>query len=255
MTIKVAVVGATGKLGQLVAHVIEDSEDFELFAGLGSQSPLSEMVGADIVVDVTLPHVSPTVVDYAIEHGMSVLVGTSGWSSEQIRELEAKIGSDSPIGVVIISNFSLGSVLATIFATLASRFFDSVEIIEAHHSTKVDAPSGTAVRTAELIHDARSGLPQLEPPGMTSPARGAVVAGIPIHSLRMRGVVSRQDVIFGGNSEMLTVSHETVAHGAYEAGVLLALRALGGQRGVVVGLDKLIELDLGTALSEGGPPA
>lgn len=244
MTTKVAVVGATGKMGQLASQIIEASDDFELVAQIDSKGELSEMLGADIAVDVTLPAVSQGVVEYAVAHGISVLVGTSGWSNERIATLERTIAGNLAVGVIIVPNFSIGSVLATSFATMASRFFDSIEIIEAHHSSKVDSPSGTAVRTAELMGAARGALGPVVAPHVDQRARGQQVSSIPIHSLRMQGVVAKQDVIFGGNGEVLTISHETLAPNAYEAGILLALRAARTARGVIVGLDKLIDLGL-----------
>jgi len=244
MTTKVAVVGATGKMGQLASQIIEASDDFELVAQIDSKGELSEMLGADIAVDVTLPAVSQGVVEYAVAHGISVLVGTSGWSNERIATLERTIAGNLAVGVIIVPNFSIGSVLATSFATMASRFFDSIEIIEAHHSSKVDSPSGTAVRTAELMGAARGVLGPVVAPHVDQRARGQQVSSIPIHSLRMQGVVAKQDVIFGGNGEVLTISHETLAPNAYEAGILLALRAARTARGVIVGLDKLIDLGL-----------
>ena len=240
MTTKVAVVGATGKMGQLVSRIIEATDDFELVAQIDSKGELSEMLGADIAVDVTLPAVSQGVVEYAVAHGVSVLVGTSGWSNERIASLERTIDGNLAVGVIIVPNFSIGSVLATSFAAMASRFFDSIEIIEAHHSSKIDSPSGTAVRTAELMGAARGVLGPVVAPHVDQRARGQQVSSIPIHSLRMQGVVAKQDVIFGGNGEVLTISHDTLAPSAYEAGILLALRAARTARGVTVGLDKLL---------------
>ncbi|MHB1172520.1 MAG: 4-hydroxy-tetrahydrodipicolinate reductase [Lacisediminihabitans sp.] len=242
MTTKVAVVGATGKLGRLVSQIVRSSEDFELVAEIDSKGELTEMLGADVAVDVTLPAVSQGVVEFAVANGISVLVGTSGWSNERIANLEKKITSNLAAGVIIVPNFSIGSVLATAFATMAARFFDSIEIVEAHHASKVDSPSGTAVRTAELIGSARAKLGPVVAPHTDQRARGQQVSSVPIHSLRLQGVVARQDVIFGGNGEVLTLSHETLAPSAYEAGILLALRATVTARGVVVGLDKLIDL-------------
>lgn len=244
MTTKVAVIGATGKMGQLASQIIEASHEFELVAQIDSKGELSEMLGADIAVDVTLPSVSQSVVEYAVTHGINVLVGTSGWSSERIVSLERMITGNLAVGVIIVPNFSVGSVLATSFSAMAARFFDSIEIIEAHHASKVDSPSGTAVRTAELMGTARVGLGPVAAPHVDQRARGQQVSSIPIHSLRMQGVVAKQDVIFGGNGEVLTISHETLAPNAYEAGILLALRAAKSARGVVVGLDKLIDLGL-----------
>lgn len=243
MTTKVAVVGATGRMGQLVCRILEDIEDFELVARLDSKAELSQMLGADIAVDVTLPAVSQGVVEYAIAHGINVLVGTSGWSSERISALERTVDGTPGVGVIIVPNFSVGSVLATSFATIAARFFDSIEIIETHHPSKVDSPSGTAVRTAELMGGARSTLGPVIAPHADQRARGQQVASIPIHSLRMQGVVAKQDVIFGGDGEVLVLSHETIAPTSYEKGILLALRAARTVSGVVVGLDKLIDLD------------
>src|SRR5690606_335327 len=242
MTTRVALVGATGRMGGLIGRLIDDSDDFEVTARLSSADPLEKIAGVDIVVDVTSPKASPAVVEYAITHGHNVLVGTSGWSADRIAALEAKIGGNLDVGVLIVPNFSLGSVLSTIFAGIAGRFYDSVEIVESHHAAKVDSPSGTAVRTAEHIAQQRVGHDSLEAPHVDQPARGQVVAGIPVHSLRMRGVVAQQDIIFGGNGEQLVLRHETLSPTAYEAGIMRALRALGDIRGVVVGLDKLVDL-------------
>lgn len=244
MTTKVALVGATGRLGKLATHIIEESPDFELVASIDSKGSLSDALAADIVMDVTLPAVSPSVVEFAVAHGLNVLVGTSGWTSERITTLERTITGNLDVGVIIVPNFSIGSVLASSFAAMASRFFESIEIVEAHHASKIDSPSGTAVRTAELMGAARGLLGPVAAPHVDQRARGQQVSSIPIHSLRLHGVVAKQDVIFGGNGEVLTISHETLAPTAYEAGILLALRATRSARGVIVGLDKLIDLGL-----------
>jgi 4-hydroxy-tetrahydrodipicolinate reductase len=241
MTTKVAVVGATGRLGQLASRIIDSVDDLELVARLNSQSALSEMLGADVVLDVTVPAVSQGVVEYAVANGINALVGTSGWTSERIVALERTINGNLAVGVIIVPNFSIGSVLATSFAVMAARFYDSIEIIEAHHASKIDSPSGTAVRTAELIGNARVTLGPVIAPHSDQRARGQQVSSVPIHSLRMQGIVAKQDVVFGGNGEILTVSHETLSPSAYEKGILLALRAAASARGVTVGLDKLID--------------
>ena len=245
MPTRVAVVGATGKLGQLVCRLVEDSADFDLVARLDSHAELTDMLGADVAVDVTLPGVSQGVVEFAVANGINVLVGTSGWTAERITSLENRITGTLAVGVVIVPNFSVGSVLATSFATIAARFFDSIEIVEAHHATKVDSPSGTAVRTAELMGRARAELGPVVAPHTDQRARGQQVSSIPIHSLRLQGMVARQEVHFGGNGEALTIRHDTLAPSAYEAGIFLALRATRDARGVTVGLDKLIDLGIG----------
>jgi 4-hydroxy-tetrahydrodipicolinate reductase len=244
MTTKVAVVGATGKMGRLASEIISGAEDFELVAQIDSKGSLSEMIGADVVFDVTLPAVSQGVVDFAVSHGINVLVGTSGWSNERITKLTRSVADADGVGVIIIPNFSVGSVLASSFAAMASRFFDSIEIVESHHLGKSDSPSGTAVRTAELIGAARAEKGPVDAPHADQRARGQQVSSVPIHSLRMQGVVAKQDVHFGGQGEILTISHDTIDPSAYRAGILLALRAARDAQGVTVGLDQLIDLGL-----------
>ncbi len=259
MTTRVAVVGATGRMGALVSRLIEESPDFTLSAKLGSRDPLSAMLGADVVVDVSLPAVSPVVVDFAIENGLSVLVGTSGWTSERVERVASTLASAPDVGVIFVPNFSLGSVLATRFSSIAARFFESMEIVEAHGATKIDSPSGTALRTAELMYAERAsaGSGLVAAPHADQRARGQQVSGIPIHSIRLQGVVAKQDVLLGGPGEVLTISHETLAPTAYESGIMLALRALTETSGVVVGLDELLGLDAvlrtqGTSANAGG---
>jgi 4-hydroxy-tetrahydrodipicolinate reductase len=242
MTTRVAIIGASGRMGRLIDELIGDLDGFEVVARLGSADPLDDMLAADVAVDVTVPAVSQSVVDFAVEHGLRVLVGTSGWSSDRLTALGRRVAEKPGLGVIVIPNFSIGSVLATAFATTAARFFDSIEIVEAHHASKVDSPSGTAVRTAELIGQARVALGPVIAPHADQRARGQQVSSVPIHSLRMDGVVAKQDVIFGGTGEMLTVSHETLSPTSYRAGITLALQALETTEGVVVGLDKLVSL-------------
>ncbi len=240
MTTSVAVVGASGKLGSLVCRLINESEDFTLAAQLGSQSDLSEMLVADIVVDVSLPSISRKVLEFAVENGKSIMIGTSGWSAERINQVEPLIESHPEVGVIFISNFSLGSALSAHLATLAAKHFDSIEIIEAHGIHKVDSPSGTAVSTAERISKVRD--QDVQAPHADQRARGQLVAGVPVHSLRMEGVVAKQDVIFGGNGETVTITHTTLSDRSYEAGIMAAIRALPGLSGKIVGLDRVINL-------------
>lgn len=249
MSIRVAVVGASGKLGTVVTRLIEATEGLELTAALGSKSPLSDMLGgddnpSDVVVDVTTPAVTGQVVDFALAHGLNVLIGTSGWSAERIGRLEFALEDKPDAGVVIIPNFSLGSALATAFAAVAARFYDSIEIIEVHGEGKVDSPSGTAVRTAELIAAARGDRGPVEAPHSDQRARGQQVASVPVHSMRMQGVVAQQRVMLGGAGEMVTIAHDTIDPSAYEAGILLGIRAAATAHGVSVGLDKLIDLGI-----------
>ncbi|TFD82082.1 4-hydroxy-tetrahydrodipicolinate reductase [Cryobacterium sp. Sr8] len=247
MTTRVAVIGATGKMGRLVSSLIEDTDGYELVARLNSKSALSEMLGADVAVDLTAPGVSQRVVEFAVDHGIRVLVGTSGWSQERIDSLAFRLAGLDDTGVVIIPNFSIGSVLGSAFAAQAARFFDSIEIVEAHQAGKVDSPSGTAVRTAELIGRARAGLGPVSAPHTDQRARGQQVSSVPVHSLRLDGLLARQDVFLGGPGETLTISHNTLSAEAYERGILLALAATRTARGVTVGLDRIVDLGLGEA--------
>lgn len=242
MAARVAIVGANGRMGRLVTRVVEAAADLEVHALIGSRDSLAAIVGADVVVDVTIPAVSQTVVERAIAERISVVVGTSGWSRDRIAALGPKLGEHPASGVLVIPNFSVGSVLATSFAALAARFFDSIEIVEAHHATKLDSPSGTAVRTAELMGEARAALGPVDAPHVDQRARGQQVWSIPVHSIRMAGVVAKQEVLFGGTGETLTITHETLSPDSYEPGILLALRAAQTTTGLLVGLDKLIDL-------------
>ncbi len=240
MTIKVAVVGATGRMGKLALDLIDASQHTSLHAALDSKSQLSDIIGADVVFEVTRLDVSESVVDFAIRHGLKVVVGTSGWSAAKLTELEAKLAAHPDAAVLVIPNFSIGSMLASSFAAQAAKFFDSIEIVEAHHAGKIDSPSGTAVRTAEMIAEARAEITQPLIPGVGQAARGEVVAGVPIHSLRLAGVSAKQDVMFGGVSELLTISHETSSVNAYSHGILLSLRVAASQRGLLVGLQSVV---------------
>jgi 4-hydroxy-tetrahydrodipicolinate reductase len=257
MTTKVAVVGASGKMGRLIAGLVSEHPEFELVASLGSSSELEEMLAAELVVDVTVPGVSQKVVEFALTNGRNVLVGTSGWSADRVTGLKRLLGDEPRNGVVVIPNFSLGSVLATSFATMAARFYDSIEIVEAHAAGKVDSPSGTAVRTAELMTAARAERGPVSAPHTDQRARGQQVASIPVHSLRLAGVVAKQDVIFGGTGEVLTLTHETISPSAYATGILVALRAAAVARGVTVGLESLLDLGLpgGSGASASTPAA
>ena len=244
MTISVAVVGATGRMGKLALELIDAAQDMHLHAALDSKSELSQLIGADVVFDVTRFDVSETVVNFCIANGLKVVVGTSGWSASKLAEVEAKLAANAGgAAVVVIPNFSIGSMLASKFAAEAAAYFNSIEIVEAHHAGKIDSPSGTAVRTAEMIAHSRAeaGLTQPLLPGVGQPARGQVAAGVPIHSLRLAGVSAKQDVYFGGDSEVLTISHETTSVRAYQAGILLSIRAAATSQGLTVGLQSVVE--------------
>lgn len=241
MAIKVAVVGATGRMGKLALELIDAAQDLELHSALDSKSDLTKALGADVIFEVTRLDVSEKVVDFAIENGLKVVVGTSGWSAAKLAEVGKKIEAMPNSGVLVIPNFSIGSMLASSFAAQAGKFFDSIEIVEAHHAGKIDSPSGTAVRTAEMIAESRKGLTQPLIPGVGQDARGEVVAGVPIHSLRLAGVSAKQDIIFGGESEVLTISHEVSSIHSYVNGILMTLRLAPKVSGLLVGLQSVVD--------------
>lgn len=239
--IRVAVAGASGRMGSLAVELINESAELELHAELNSKSAPDGMLGADVLLDFTLPDVSPRLVEFAVSKGLKVIVGTSGWSENRIDEISQKVtAAANGSSVLVVPNFSVGSMLAQRFAVQAARVFASVEIIEAHHAGKVDSPSGTAIRTAELIAAARAQAPIIA--GVAQPARGQVISGVAIHSLRQPGVSASQQVIFGGDAERLILDHSVISHRAYAAGILLALSASLTQSGVRVGLDHLIDV-------------
>ncbi|GAA1529060.1 4-hydroxy-tetrahydrodipicolinate reductase [Microbacterium ginsengiterrae] len=245
MTKHVALVGGSGKLGSIIAEVIEGLDGFEIARVLTSSSDLSELDGADLVIDASTPQVSVDVVRAAIERGVNVLVGTSGWSAERIALMRPLVEA-AGTGAVFVPNFSLGSVLGSALAGAAAPFFSSVEIVEAHRDTKIDSPSGTAVRTAELIAEARAdaGGP-VEAPHADQRARGQQVASVPVHSLRRPGVIARQDVILSGPGESLTISHDTVEPArAYAPGIRVAVPFAAQAQGIVVGLENMIDIGI-----------
>ena len=261
MTTRVAIVGGTGKLGGIIRDVIDGEEGFEVCAVLSSKSELSDLDGADLVVDASSPAVSIDVVRAAVERRINVLVGTSGWSAERIALVRPLVDA-AGTAAVFIPNFSLGSVLGSALAAAAAPFFPSIEIVEAHRETKVDSPSGTAVRTAELIAAARAEAGPVESPHVDQRARGQQVASVPIHSLRRPGVVARQEVVLSGPGESLTLIHDTVEPAlAYAPGIRVALAAARDARGVVVGLDSFLDIGIRVpnpaperAVEEGGVP-
>jgi 4-hydroxy-tetrahydrodipicolinate reductase len=240
MTIKVAVIGATGRMGKLALDIIHGASDLSLHAALDSKSELNQALGADVIFEATNLEVSKSVVDFAVANKMKVLVATSGWTGAALSQLESKVSGSA--AVVVVPNFSIGSTLASKFAAEAAKYFDSIEIIETHHAGKLDSPSGTAIRTAELISSAReeAGRTQSLIPGVGQSARGEVVAGVPIHSLRINGVSAKQEVNLGGKDELLTISHTAGSVNAYALGILESLRFTANASGVTLGLNKVL---------------
>ncbi|GAA4656174.1 4-hydroxy-tetrahydrodipicolinate reductase [Arthrobacter cryoconiti] len=247
--LKVAVLGANGRMGAAAVDAVGEAAGMELVAALGRADSLEMLrdCGAEVVVDLTVPSATEANVRFAVEHGMDVVVGTSGWDAVRLESLQALLADHPESGVLIAPNFALGSVLATHFATKAAKYFDSVEIIELHHPAKVDAPSGTALRTAELIAAARRAAGVPAAPDATETeldgARGASVEGIPVHSVRLAGLVAHQEVLFGNAGEGLKIRHDSFNLGSFMPGVLLGVRTVGTRPGLTLGLDGYLDLE------------
>ncbi len=238
--ILVSILGATGRMGRLTKSLVDADANLKLHSELDSKSKKEQMLGADVVIDFTNPSVSEGLVKFAIENQMKVVVGTSGWSEQKLAGLKKSLDANPQAAVVVIPNFSVGSMLAQRFASEAAKFFDSIEIIEQHHEHKVDSPSGTAIRTAELIAEARKGLPQHLIPGVDQPARGEVHGGVPIHSIRQKGISAKQDTIFGSLGEQLVISHDVSSAAAYSLGILKSLEFATTATGLSIGLESVI---------------
>lgn len=244
----VAVLGANGRMGAEAVKAVEAATDMKLVAALGRGDSLDELVnaGARVVVDLTVPESTEANVRFAVEHGMHAVVGTTGWDAARLGELAELLGRNPGVGVLIAPNFALGSVLASAFAAKASKYFESVEVIELHHPDKVDAPSGTAVRTAQLIAAERAAAGVGASPDATTTelagARGCEVDGIRVHSVRLRGLVAHQEVLLGGPGEQLTLRHDSFDRASFMPGVLLGVRNVTSKPGLTVGLDGYLDL-------------
>ena len=237
--ISVAILGASGRMGSLTRDLVDADPNLKLHAALGSSSDLNMMLGADVVVDFTLPDASPKMVNFAIENDLKIVVGTSGWSEVKLSSLAKQLSEHPKAGVVVVPNFSIGSMLLQRFSAEAAKHFGSVEIIEAHHAGKIDSPSGTAIATAEKIAASQSENHLV--PGAGQQARGEIHKGVPIHSLRQPGVSAKQDVIFGGEAEQLTISHDVSSYRAYSLGILRSIEFAHANTGLAVGLDAVLK--------------
>ncbi len=242
------VLGALGKVGRAVCEAVEASADLDLVARIDADDDLETLVeaGAEAVVDFTHPDVVMDNLEFCVGHGIHALVGTTGFDADRLEALRGWLAESPGTGVLVAPNFSIGAVLMMRFAVEASRFYESVEIIELHHPDKADAPSGTARRTAELVAAARreAGLGPVPDATSTSldGARGADVDGIRVHGLRVRGLVAHQEVVLGGAGETLTIRHDSLDRISFTPGVLLGLRSIADHPGLTVGLEALLDL-------------
>jgi 4-hydroxy-tetrahydrodipicolinate reductase len=244
--VTVGVLGARGKMGSHACAAIAAAADLELVAQVDVGDERGPLAKAQVAVDFTHPATVMDNLAWCIDHGVSVVVGTSGFTEDRLAEVERALDAAPGVGVLVVPNFSVGAVLMMRFAAEAARFYESVEIVELHHPTKADAPSGTARRTAELIAAARAEADVGPSPDATvdvlEGARGARVAGIAVHSVRARGLVAHQEVILGSAGETLTIRHDSLDRESFMPGVLAAVRSMPGRSGLTVGLDQVLGL-------------
>ena len=244
--INVAVLGARGRMGSEVVKAVETTEGLALVAALDLGDSLDQLKGsaAHVVVDFTTPDSVMSNLEFLINNGMNVVVGTTGFDDAKLATVKGWLAQNPSVGVLIAPNFAIGAVLMMEFAEKASRYFESAEIIELHHPAKVDAPSGTAARTAELMSAARKEAGLAAMPDATTTAldgaRGALVGGIPVHSVRARGLVAHQEVLFGGLGETLTIRHDSIDRAGFMPGVILGVRKIVNTPGLTHGLDKFM---------------
>jgi 4-hydroxy-tetrahydrodipicolinate reductase len=244
---KVAILGAKGRMGTEAVTAINGASDLQLVAQLDLGDSLDQLVtsGAQVVVDFTHPDAVMKNLEFAITNGISVVVGTTGFDDAKLTKLKGLLDANPKVGALIAPNFALGAVLMMQFSEVAAKYFESVEIIELHHANKVDAPSGTAVRTAQMITDARKQNSKAKMPDATKDAipgaRGATVGDVPIHSVRSHGYVAHQEVIFGDPGETLSIRHDSINRAGFMPGVLLGVREVVKHPGLTVGLEKYME--------------
>jgi 4-hydroxy-tetrahydrodipicolinate reductase len=232
--LRVAVLGAKGRIGAEAVRAVEAAEDMELVAALGRGDSLETLTesGAEVAVELTTPASVMDNLDYCVRHGIHAVVGTTGWTDERLAQLTGWLDASPQTGVLIAPNFSIGAVLTMKF--------------ELHHPNKVDAPSGTATRTAQLIAEARAKAGSAPAPDATTTAldgaRGANVDGIPVHAVRLRGLLAHQEVLLGGEGETLTVRHDSLHHSSFMPGILLGARRVVTTPGLTFGLEHFLDL-------------
>ncbi len=254
--IRVMVVGALGKMGRATCGAVAGADDMELAAAVdpalagrpegasgarrdhASLAEALEAGGVDVAVDFTTPAAVFDNIVACLDHGVHCVVGTTGLGAEQLEEIGRRAAAGDA-NCFLAPNFAIGAVLMMQAARAAARYLPDCEIVELHHDRKLDAPSGTSLRTAELVAEAREkeGKPP-SPEGHA--ARGFVHRGIPIHSVRLPGLVAHQEVIFGGSGQTLSIRHDSISRESFMPGVLLAVRRVAGLDGMVVGLEKLL---------------
>ncbi|MGX1886333.1 4-hydroxy-tetrahydrodipicolinate reductase [Streptomyces sp. NPDC055287] len=247
--LRVAVLGAKGRIGSEAVRAVEAADDMELVAALSRGDKLEALVEADaqVVVELTTPASVMGNLDFCVRRGIHAVVGTTGWTDERLAQLGSWLDTSPETGVLIAPNFSIGAVLTMKFAQQAAPYFESVEVVELHHPNKADAPSGTATRTAQLIAAARAQAGSAPQPDATTTAldgaRGADVDGVPVHAIRLRGLLAHQEVLLGGEGETLTIRHDSLHHSSFMPGILLGARRVVTTPGLTFGLENFLDLN------------
>jgi 4-hydroxy-tetrahydrodipicolinate reductase len=245
--IRVGVLGARGRMGVEVCKAVDAADDLELVAMIDQGDWLfnASDAGAQVLVDFTTPDVVMDNLHWAVDQGINMVVGTTGFTDQRLERVRSWLVHKPEIGVIIAPNFGVGAVLMMQFAARAARFFESVEIVEMHHPRKLDAPSGTAQHTARLVAAARADAGRGPMPDATKEemagARGTDVDGVRIHAIRAAGLVAHQEVLFGTTGETLTIRHDSLDRASFMPGVLLAVRSVLDRPGLTVGLDALLD--------------
>jgi 4-hydroxy-tetrahydrodipicolinate reductase len=243
---KVAVMGAKGRMGSEAVAAINSANDLTLSAALDIGDSIEELIhsGTEVIVDFTTPDSVMKNLEFAIKNGIHVVVGTTGFDEKKLEQLKNLLSKQPKVGALIAPNFGLGAVLMMQFSQTAAKYFESAEVIEMHHANKIDAPSGTAVRTAEMITSARKAAKKPNMPDATKTslpgARGAKVGDVPVHSVRGHGYVAHQEVVFSDAGETLTIRHDSINRSGFMPGVLIGIRNVAKNPGLTVGLENYI---------------
>lgn len=245
--IKVGVIGARGRMGAAACQAVEEAEGMQLVAAISSGDSLAQLAdaGAEVAIEFTRPDVVMDNLRWLADHNIHMVVGTSGFDTEKLAQVEVLLSDQPQLGCIIAPNFGIGAVLMMQFAAKAAKFFDSAEVIEAHHPRKVDAPSGTATHTARAIARSRTVASLPEMPDSTTQqlegVRGATVDGVPVHAIRAEGYIASQQVWFGSPGENFTISHNSIDRQSFMPGVILSVRNVGQLPGLTVGIDSLLD--------------
>lgn len=246
--IKVGVLGATGKVGSVVVAGVEKADDLQLAAKVSAGDSLQVLVdeGVDVIVDFTTPNAVMDNLEFCINNGIHCVVGTTGFDDERYEQVRAWLKDNPGVGVLIAPNFAISAVLTMAFARQAAPYFESAEVVEYHHPNKLDAPSGTAIKTAQGIADARREAGLGAAPDATEQsldgARGSDVDGVRVHAVRMQGMVAHEEVIFGTTDQSLTIRQDSYGRESFVPGVLTGVRQVDQHPGLTVGLDTYLGL-------------